>query len=76
MTYREFTVALDIDGEEYQRMYRGEAQSVLARDSQGRKIQFPAGSLRAFVTHDGVQGVFVIRVDDNNRLVDIRRKNR
>lgn len=68
-----FTVTLDISAEAYQRMYRGEAHNVVALDTQGRRVQFPALSLRKFVTTEGVRGTFVIRVDADNRLVDIQR---
>jgi len=74
MTGRIYSVTLEIDAEAYQRMYAGQARNVLARDSQGHSIQFPAAALRRFVTHDGVQGVFLIEVDADNRLVEIRRR--
>ncbi len=70
----DYTVALNISAEVYQRMYSGTARSVIARDTEGRRVQFPALSLRQFVTPEGVHGVFVIRVDANNRLVDIQRR--
>jgi uncharacterized protein YqjF (DUF2071 family) len=69
-----YTVVLDISPEAYQRMYRGEAQSVVAKDTQGRRVQFPALALRKFVTAEGVRGTFLIRVDANHRLVDIQRR--
>jgi hypothetical protein len=46
----------------------------VARDSEGRRIRFPALALRPFVMHDGVNGVFVLRVDENNKLIDLRRE--
>lgn len=71
---KSYTVTLDISAEAYQHMYRGTARSVIARDTQGRRVQFPAASLRQFVTPEGVHGVFVIRVDADHRLVDIQRR--
>ncbi len=68
-----YTVVLNISAEAYQRMYRGEARSVVARDTEGRRVQFPALSLRQFVTAEGVRGRFLIHVDANHRLVDIQR---
>lgn len=73
MADREFVVHLDISAAAYERLYRGEARSVVARDTQGRRVQFPAGALRRFVTHEGIQGVFIIRVDAHNKLLDICR---
>lgn len=73
MDDREFVVTLDISAAAYQRMYRGDARQVLAQDLQGRRIRFPASALRPFVTRAGVSGVFVLRVDGRNKLIDIRR---
>ncbi|MCG6865929.1 MAG: DUF2835 domain-containing protein [Thiogranum sp.] len=69
-----FTVTLSISKADYERLYRGQARTVLARDSQGTTLQFPALSLRQFLSHDGIHGTFVIRVNNNNRLLDIRRQ--
>ena len=70
----EYVVTLNISAVAYQRMYSGDARQVLAQDMQGRRIRFPAASLRPFVTRDGVSGVFVLRVDARNKLIEIRRK--
>ena len=75
MTWSEYIVPLSISAESYELMYRGAASQVMARDIEGRSIQLPAVSLRSFVTREGIQGVFVLRVDENNKLVDIRRKS-
>jgi Protein of unknown function (DUF2835) len=71
---REFTVTLSIARTEFERLYRGQARNVLARDAQGKTLQFPALSLRQFLGHEGVSGTFIIRVDASNRLLDIRRR--
>jgi Protein of unknown function (DUF2835) len=73
MTEREFIVRLNITAPSYERLYRGEARTVVTRDAQGRRVQFPAAALRRFVTREGISGVFVIRVDAHNKLIDIRR---
>lgn len=73
MADREFVVRLNITAASYERMYRGEARTVTTRDAEGRRIEFPAAALRRFVTREGISGVFVIRVDACNKLIDIRR---
>ena len=70
---REFIVRLNISAAAYERMYRGDARTVVTHDAQGQRIQFPAAALRRFVTRDGISGVFVIRVDASNKLIDINR---
>ena len=74
MRTNKFIVPLKIEAAAYQKMYRGAAQHVVALDVEGRKIQFPAASLRPFVTREGIEGVFVIQVDEANRLIDIQRQ--
>jgi len=54
-------------------LYSGDARNILAHDREGRKIQFPALSLRPFVSHEGIRGTFIIRVDEQNKLAGIRR---
>jgi len=71
---RQFTVTLSIGRTDFERLYRGQARTVLARDITGKTLQFPALSLRPFLQHDGISGTFIIEVDADNRLLDIRRK--
>jgi len=70
---KEYIVPLNITADAYRRLYSGDARNVLAHDREGRKIQFPAASLRPFVTHEGIRGTFIVRVDQYNKLAGIRR---
>jgi hypothetical protein len=72
----EITFALDISPDEYLRYYQGTARHVIACGRDGRTVQFPAGLLRRFLTHEGVHGEFRIRFDDNNKLVSLDRIER
>jgi hypothetical protein len=69
----ELIVDLRISADEYLRLYRGEVESVVARARDGRRVRFPAGALRRFVTRDGINGTFRIRYDVNGRLSGIDR---
>ena len=71
---RQFTVSLTIGRTEFERLYRGQASNVLARDVHGRTVSFPARSLRPFLDHGGVRGTFVVEVDADNRLLGVRRR--
>ena len=73
MVASEIIVQLNISAASYERLYRGEAHTVMAHDMQGRRVRFPAAALRRFVTREGIRGVFVLRVDVRNKLLDIRR---
>lgn len=53
--------------------YQGMARQVVVKAFDGRTLQFPANVLRPFVTHSGVSGLFVICVDQHNKLVGIEK---
>ena len=65
--------ALSIPGEVYMSYYEGAARAVVVKSFDGRSIQFPANILRRFVTRDGIQGVFEVEFDKDNKFVNIRR---
>lgn len=69
---RRYVVDLSIPAEELLRYYRGTASSVVAYDRYNRRLQFPAASLRPFVTPAGVHGRFVLEVDPDHRLRSVR----
>ena len=66
---------LHISSEEYLRYYRGTARFIIARSTDGRTVKFPAAILQRFLGHDGIHGVFVLRHDENNRLLGIERRS-
>lgn len=64
---------LNISASEYQTYYRGTAQVVVARTTDGLQIQFPASRLRDFVSHSGIHGHFEITYNADRKLVGIRK---
>ncbi|MCC6207228.1 MAG: DUF2835 domain-containing protein [Gammaproteobacteria bacterium] len=72
----EITFTLNISPDEYLRYYQGAARHVVVRGRDGRTVQFPAGLLRGFVSHDGVHGEFRLRFDASNKLVSLDRIGR
>lgn len=66
-----FTLA--ISAERYLAYYRGSARNVVVRAHDGRVVRFPAETLRAFVTHDGIHGEFELRYDRDNKLLGMER---
>jgi len=71
MTEYEFNLYLS--AEKYQQFYSGSVKHVVAQDLHGVTVQFPAAILRPFVTANGIEGHFIIRMDKNNKFIDIRR---
>ncbi len=70
---RRFRFNLRITREEYLSYYAGVANWVVARAYEGETVRFPASFLREFVSADGVNGMFEMIVDENNRLISLRR---
>jgi len=69
----EIRFRLNIPAREYEAYYTGEARNVVVTMQNGRRLQFPAANLRSFFQHDGVKGEFVLRFDENNKLVELVR---
>ncbi len=65
--------SISLSAERYLRYYQGHARVVIVRSEDGRRIQLPAASLRPFVTAEGIVGRFELTLDENNKLIDIRR---
>ncbi len=73
MSIEEVRFALRIPVGEYLRYYRGAASFVEVTSLDGRRVRLPAGSLRPFVTSEGIRGVFALRFNDGRKIVDLRR---
>ncbi|SEF70716.1 DUF2835 family protein [Marinobacterium lutimaris] len=69
----ELIVDLNISDREFERLYRGEVRDVVVRARDGRRVRFPATSLKRFVTREGIRGSFRIRYSPEGRLQDISR---
>lgn len=65
--------ALNIPQDVLLSYYEGTARAVAVKSLDGRSIQFPANVLRRFVTSDGVQGIFEMEFDENNKFVSMQR---
>lgn len=66
-----FTIRISAD--DYLYYYKGQAKQVIVNADDGRRVQFPASCLQPFVTRDGIQGVFVLRFDENNKLIGLEK---
>ncbi|MFP4161154.1 MAG: DUF2835 domain-containing protein, partial [Ectothiorhodospira sp.] len=64
---------LEISREAFLQYYSGVAAAVVARSAEGPRVRFPASSLRPFVGHEGINGRFVLTVDEHNRLQSLDR---
>ena len=64
---------LNLTPERYLRYYQGAAKAVSVVSVDGRRLQFPAEHLRPFVTHNGVQGEFILHFDSRNKFLGLER---
>lgn len=64
---------LNISAQEYLRVYKGSARQVVVRGTDGVSLSFPAEHLRRFVSHDGVQGRFVLNYDSDNKFISLEK---
>ncbi|WP_438970101.1 DUF2835 domain-containing protein [Methylophaga sp.] len=55
------------------RYYRGLAATVVVRAETGQTLSFPAHHIRPFVDAAGVNGLFKISFDSNNKMQSIKR---
>jgi hypothetical protein len=65
--------SLQISRQEYLRYYAGDANSVQVRSIQGLLLQFPASALKNYITHQGINGYFVIKFDGDNKLIALNK---
>jgi len=66
-------VAINIERDEYLRVYRGTARTVFAYSVDGKSVQFPVNILQKYVDQDGVHGEFIIHFDTKNKFKSIEK---
>jgi hypothetical protein len=64
---------LDITPDEFLEYYRGTARHVLAEDTNGKTVQFPASLLQKYVMPDGIHGDFILTCDDHHKVVNLQK---
>ena len=52
--------------------YRGVADTVVAHADDGRIIHLPAAILRSVVTRDGIDGEFLLRIDEKGKFISLQ----
>lgn len=72
---RVYRFQLSLTLEECYQYYQGQYKSIQVLAHTGQTVQFPAEHIRAFVTPSGVQGVFDLEIDSNNKFKQLRKIN-
>ena len=65
------TVSLAITREQYLQYYQGSVSRVVATAVNGQRVQFPANILKPFVSHNGINGLFELSFDGDNKFQTI-----
>lgn len=56
---------------ECEEIYLSHVKYLVVTDSKGKRIQMPKENLKKFVTHAGLHGNFAMKIDENNKIVNI-----
>ncbi|GLP99455.1 hypothetical protein GCM10007891_13090 [Methylophaga thalassica] len=64
---------MNLTPEQALRYYQGMAKAVIVTAETGQRLSFPAEHIRQFVDSRGVNGLFSMEFDDNNKLIGITR---
>lgn len=67
----EFDLYLSAD--DYLQYYEGVVAAIQVRSHCGKRIQFSADKMRPFVLKDGIQGRFIMQLDNNNKFISIKK---
>lgn len=63
--------SLNIQTDELAKYYKGQAQSIFVRASNGQTLQFPASLVLPFVSHSGVSGEFSLSFDGKGKAIEL-----
>lgn len=67
----EFDMALS--AQKIQTIYEGQARYILVETDRELKLQLPAANFYRYVTADGIQGRFSVKIDADNKIIEMRK---
>ncbi len=70
---RRIRFSLNISPEAFLRYYQGTASVVVVQADDGLRVQIPANSLRSFVSQQGIVGRFELELDQNSKLINLKK---
>lgn len=65
--------SIRISSQEYLKYYQGNASWVNIVAEDGRRLKLPARHLRAHLTHHGINGRFLLKFDNHQKMVALER---
>lgn len=70
---KEYVFDLHLTAEEYLQYYQGVVKAVQVMSHCGKRLQFSADKIRQFILADGIHGTFKMKLDPDNKLIEIKR---
>lgn len=70
---RNFEFDMTLSAQKTRAIYEGQARHILVETEQGLKLQLPAANFYKYVTADGIQGRFSVKIDADNKLIEMRK---
>jgi len=64
---------LSISYDQYLAVYQGIAKTVWVIADDGRRIVFPAGNIKHYLTKTGIQGYFEMELNAQNKFLGIKK---
>ena len=64
---------MSVSYDQYLAFYQGIAKTVSVIADDGRRIVFPAGNIRRFLTKDGIHGYFEMELTAQSKFVGIKK---
>ena len=61
---------LTLTPDELELLYQG-VQFAQAMTDQGKRVRFPAGHLRPYITHQGIRGRFRLSYSDQGKFISL-----
>lgn len=65
--------SLNLNAAQIKSYYRGKAQNILVKASNGLNVQFPANLILPYVARDGVNGRFLLSYDQKGKALSLKR---
>jgi len=65
---KKLTFDISIPADRFEVLYSGAVKDVQAVSREGLRVRFPGRILQKYLSHQGVQGTFVIEFDDANKF--------
>lgn len=65
--------SLNLSQDQFLLYYRGVVRQIQVTTEEGKTLQFPAGHLRPFLTHQGIRGRFALQYDEGGKFVNIEK---